>query len=115
MDEPGFLVVFANCLVASEAVESQESFSFGSGLGLRPLKQSKAETLTAVRAFDGELVNVPRLRWEVAPELLVVPLKGDCPHGRLYRLHDIYLASFNIVLDGLSESRAGPPLTFKPL
>ena len=37
MDEPGFLVVFANCLVASEAVESQESLSFGSGLGLRPL------------------------------------------------------------------------------
>ncbi len=55
MDEPGFLVVFANCLVASEAVESQVSLSFGSGLGLRPLEQSKAETLPAVGAFDGDL------------------------------------------------------------
>ena len=71
--------------------------------------------MTAVGAFDGELVNVPCLRWDVAPELLVVPLEGDCPHGRLYRLHDVYLASLNIVLDGLAESRVRPPLTFKPL
>ena len=71
--------------------------------------------MTAVGAFDGELMNVPCLRWEVAPELLVVPLEGDCPQGRLYRLYDVYLASLNILLDGMAESRVGLPLTFKPL
>jgi len=115
VDESDFLVVFADSLVASETVKPQVSLSFGSRFGLSPLYHSKSEMLTAVGAFDGELVNVPGIRWEVAPELLVVPLEGDCPHGRLYRLHNVYLASLNIVLDCLPETRAGPPLTLKPL
>jgi len=115
VDESDFLVVFADSLVASETVKPQVSLSFGSRFGLSPLYHSKSEMLTAVGAFDGELVNVPCLRWEVAPELLVVPLEGDCPDGRFDRPHDIYLPALNIVLDGLAKTRAGPPLTLKPL
>jgi hypothetical protein len=59
-------------------------------------------------------VNIPGVQWEIAPELLIAPLKGDCPEGPLYVLHDVDIAAPNIVLDSLPESRAGQPLGFKP-
>ncbi len=115
VDESGFLVVVTDRLVVGEAVETQVSLAFLSGLGLSPLEHSKSETFPAVRALDGELVDIPAVWWEIAPELLIAPLKGDCPDALFYILHDVDMAALNIVLDGLAEGRARPPLSLKPL
>jgi len=59
MDESGFLVVITDRLVAGEAVETQVSLAFLSGLGLSPLEHSESEAFPAVRALNGELVDIP--------------------------------------------------------
>jgi len=60
-------------------------------------------------------VDIPTVWWEIAPELLIAPLKGDCPDGPFNVLRDVDVAALNIVLDGLAEGRAGPPLSLKSL
>ena len=115
MDESGFLVVVTDRLVAGGAVETQVSLAFRSGLGLSPLEHSKSEAFSTVGALDGELVDIPAVWWEIAPELIIAPLKSDGPDGPFYVLHDVDMARLNIVLDGFAESRARPPPSLKPL
>src|SRR5207244_9518341 len=115
VDESGFLVVVTDRLVAGGAVETQVSLAFRSGLGLSPLEHSKSEAFSTVGALDGELVDIPAVWWEIAPELIIAPLKSDGPNGPLNVLHAVSLATLNIVLDGFAESRARPPPSLKPL
>ena len=81
MDKSGLLIIFANHLVASETVEPQVTLAVFSRLHLSPTEQSQAETLAGVGAFDRKLVDVPGIRWYIAPKLLVTPLESNRPNS----------------------------------
>jgi hypothetical protein len=52
---------------------------------------------------------------EITPEPLIAPLKGDRPDLPFNVLHDVDIATLNIVLDSLAESKTRQPLSLKPL
>src|SRR5215210_5444071 len=104
------LVVRADALVVTQAVEAQERTSCDRRAAVCPLDERGAETTPGIVATNGELVHVVRIRRLLSPVDRIVCEDGDRGHHFAVQLGDIELPALDRCRKILSRVGKGPLL-----